>query len=407
MLTACSSGSGSNAAPSLAQAQALLDRHATAVLQHSPTDFLADVDSTPAAAKYRAAQAAMIENIADVPLASWRYTVAAPVTDPAEIAASAARYGRPTLLAQVTLAYTLDGIDPIPASHDLWLTFVQQDGHVRIAGDDDVIGGGGTSWRGIWDFGPVVVARGTASLVLGHIQNSGQLTKIASIVDAAVPVVSSVIGSGWSQRVAVLVPAAADEMTALTGAAATGTVVDISAVAVTAGEDPVSNQPYGQRLILSPTGLAGLSTIGAQIVIRHEITHLATAAQTADITPRWLVEGLAEYVGNLNSGQPVQTAAAELAAQVAAGTVPAALPTDEAFAPASKSAAAAYEQAWLACRLIATRVGQAGLMRFYNAVGTALAPSGPATAAAMTSVLHESLDTFTAQWRTYVIEQLQ
>ncbi|MEO6886266.1 MAG: hypothetical protein ABI232_08290 [Jatrophihabitantaceae bacterium] len=407
-LTACSSTThGSDAAPTLAQAQTVLSRHATAVLQHSSADFLADVDTAPAAAKYRAAQAAMIDNITDVPLSGWTYTIAAPVTDPTEIAASVARYGRPTLLAQVTLAYTLTGIDPIPSPHGLWLTFVQQDGHVRIAGDDDVVGGGGTSWRGIWDFGPVVVARGTASLVLGHIQNAGQLTKIASVVDAAVPAVTSVVGSGWTQRVAVLVPTSVDEMTALTATATTGVVVDVSAVSVTDGEDPVSNEPYGQRLVLNPKGLTDLSTIGAQIVIRHEITHLATAAQTADTTPRWLVEGLAEYVGNLGSGQPVRTAAAELTALVAHGKVPAALPTDDALASASKGAAAAYEQAWLACRLIAARVGQVALMRFYDAVGTATAPPGPVMAAAMNGVLHESLSSFTAQWRAYLIAQLR
>lgn len=28
-------------------------------------------------------------------------------------------------------------------------------------------------------------------------------------------------------------------------------------------------------------------------MLRHDITHLAAAADTADITPRWLVEGFA------------------------------------------------------------------------------------------------------------------
>ncbi len=88
---------------------------------------------------------------------------------------------------------------------------------------------------------------------------------------------------------------------------------ETSAAAVTDGIDSGTGRPYGQRLVLDPTPLAALSTVGERIVLTHEITHLATAAATADITPRWLVEGFAEYVANLHTGQPVATAAARTA----------------------------------------------------------------------------------------------
>jgi hypothetical protein len=399
-----STGTAALAAPSVAQAQALMTRHATAVLHHLPREFLADVDTGAAAARFRAAQAAMIENISDVPLASWSYTVAAAVTDPPAIAASAARYGRPTLLVRVTLTYALRGVDPRPAGHDLWLTFLRRGGQTYLAGDDDLVSDAGTSWRGIWDFGPVVVVRGKSSLVLGHIGDSGQLAALADSVDAAVPVVTGVWGRDWTRQVAVLVPATEDELGVLVGAGAA--LTDVSAVAVTDGSDPLSNRPSGQRLVMDPKALAKLTGVGRRIVVQHEITHLATESDTADTAPRWLVEGFADYVGNLGSGQSTRVTAAELAADIADGRVPAALPADGAFAPGAAGAAQAYEQAWLACRLIAERAGVAGLVRFYRQVGTATALPSVAVAAALSSVLHESLAAFTAQWRSYLTGQL-
>ncbi|MDQ1722497.1 MAG: hypothetical protein QOI26_2231, partial [Pseudonocardiales bacterium] len=68
----------------------------------------------------------------------------------------------------------------------------------------------------------------------------------------------------------------------------------------------------------------------------------------------------------------------------------------------------AYEKSWLACRLIADRVGQAGLVRFYRVVAKA-ADANPATAVAigLRQVLHTDLATFTAAWRSYLVGLLR
>ena len=60
---------------------------------------------------------------------------------------------------------------------------------------------------------------------------------------------------------------------------------------------------------------------------------MASAAET-DTLPRWLVEGLAEYVSRRGSTTPPRQAAPELAAEVRAGQLPTAPPTDAAFAAA-------------------------------------------------------------------------
>jgi hypothetical protein len=401
---ACSSGGGHRRdAPTVAEISELLARHARELLTGSRAGFLADVDTAAAAKAFRSRQAAQLDNLADVPLQSWRYSVASPVTDGTALAAATRRYGAPALIVRVSLQYRLRGVDADPDRHDLWWTFVRRGGRVLLAGDDDLADTGGTSWRGPWDFGAVVVARGTSSLVLGHIANATALTRLAGVADAAVPAVTAVWGGAWSQRVAVVVPADGAEFAALTGGTADA---DVSATAVTAGVDPVTGRPYGQRLVLSPTAPGTLSGVGEQIVVRHELTHLAAAADTSESTPRWVVEGFADYVGERGSGQPVAVAAAELRRDVLAGDVPAALPADSAFAAGAPGRAQAYEQAWLACRLLAARAGVVGLARFYRAVGTAVAPAAQAVATALHAAVGLSLAAFTAQWRAYLIREL-
>ena len=407
LLTGCggSPGKPAAAAPTVAQVSALLARHGDAVLAHSAAAFLADVDTAAAAADFRQRQQDQITNVARVPLQSWRYAVSSPVTEPAASAAASKRLGAPVLIVRVSMSYALKFVDPQPSAHDLWWTFVQRHGRVYLAGDADMAGLGGVSWTGPWDYGPLVAARGTSSLVLGHPQDAAQLPRLAAAVDAAVPVVTGVWGSGWLRQVAVLVPASDAELAALVGSGSA--LTDISAVAVFDAQDPALGTRSGQRLVLNPRALAELTPTGLRVVLQHEITHLASAAATGQAVPRWLVEGLAEYVGNLGSAQPVPDAASELRKEVVGGTVPTELPGDGEFAPGATRLPQVYEQAWLACRLIAARAGQAGLVRIYRLVGASPDLSATAVSAALRQVLHLSSAAFTAQWRNYLTGQLK
>lgn len=396
-------GSG-RGAPTLAQVTALLNRHARAVLEHAAPKFLADVDPGHAAEAFRAQQGVAATALAAVPLQVWSYTVSAPVTDLGTVRAAAAQYGAPATIVHLTLSYAFEAVDPAPVTHDLWWTFVQRKGHVYVAGDSNMAGLGGQSWRGPWDFGAIAVHRGTNSLVLGHPVNSGSLDAISSQVDAAVSAVAAVWGTDWNRQVAVIVPASAAEFAALGASTAPGSAgtapsgADISAETIfetSAGVDSAG------RVLMNPVALDALTDIGRQIVLRHEITHVATIASTPIGTPTWLVEGFAEYVGNLDSGQSVATAASELRAAVRRGQLPTALPSESDFGAAGHSGAV-YEQAWLACRLIAAKAGQAGLVHFYRLVGASLQPAAAAVASALRTVLRETPAVFTAQWIAYL-----
>ncbi len=404
-----SSGSANSAAASsdpagVTAVLTVLHRHAGALLGRDAPAWAADLDDSPAAAGYAGRQRQVFANLAQVPLETWRYVLVAPVTDPTVLAPAAARLGAPVVIVHVELQYALSAVDPAPTGKQLWLTGVRRGGSWKLAADDDAALSGGASWRGPWDFGQLLARRGPHTLVLAHPAHRQELPVFVALVEQARPLVTRVWGSDWNDRIAVLIPDTAQEFAAVTGDQADSS--DLAAVAVA---DQVSDDGtvLGSRIVLNPGNLTQLDDAGRRLVIGHELTHVATRGVTSDAMPTWLIEGLADYVGNLDSHRPATAIAAELAADVRAGRVPAALPAAADFAGGSRLPQA-YEQSWLACRLIAARAGQPGLVRFYRVVAAA-ARTDPATAVAagLRQVLHTDLAAFTAAWRSYLIGQLR
>ena len=402
LLSACSGSSAEAGPPTAAQIRALLTSHAAAVRDHDRAAFLAGVAPGAASAAFRTAQAAEFDNLAKLSLSTWRYTLATRTDDTASERSATRRLSSDAVIYQVTLTYGLASFDPLPTTRTLYWTFVSRGGKAVVAADSDLADVGGASWKGPWDFGPLVVGRGTSALVLAH-QSAGNLSTVVAQVDAAVPAVTAVWGSGWVRRVVVLIPSSADELRAEAGLSSELTT-DVAASTVSDGSDPLTRAALGLRLVVNPPALAKLSTQGREITLRHEITHIATGAVTSDSSPRWLVEGFADYVGLLGSGQSPTTAAAELTRAVRAGQVPTALPAETAF-DTDSTTAEAYEASWLACRLIAQRYGQAALLRFYRAVGVSYDPEH-SVQNALASVLHTTLPAFTARWRAYLRTEL-
>lgn len=120
--------------------------------------------------------------------------------------------------------------------------------------------------------------------------------------------------------------------------------------------------------MLVPSGFAALTPVGRDVVLAHELTHLATRPWTGPRTPLWLVEGLAEQVGLAAFPLPDRLAAAELAAEVRRGLLPTALPTDADLD--GVRAAAAYQQSWLAVDLLTRRYGGAAVLAAYRQAAT-------------------------------------
>lgn len=386
-----------------AQVEALLQSRGTAILKGDRAAFLASVD--PSQKTFYARQAALFDNLRTVPIGQWRY-VLDPKVEETEYPSKMSRYNAPVWVPLVTLTYTLAGYDKSPALLIERFTFVQRSGRWLIGNDDDFTDGGSPSGRGIWDYGTVVKAATPNALVLGHPRSAARLKDIANLAEDAVAHVSSVWGKNWSRKVVVLVPDTQDELSAIISEGSDLSEIAAVAVAQNAGGRTPGNE-FGDRIILNPKNFDELSAIGRKVILRHEVTHVATRSVTGSIAPTWLTEGMADYIGYRDAGIAVPTVAHELAVDVKAGYRPTELPTDDKFASFSPKLAQAYEQAWLACRLIVTLKGEPALVKFYRQVGLSRADNADqAVDKAVQSVLGMSYAKFLQLWRDNVVREL-
>jgi len=122
--------------------------------------------------------------------------------------------------------------------------------------------------------------------------------------------------------------------------------------------------------------------------LTHEFTHAAMGPVTTGYTPSWLVEGFAEYVPFKTEKVP-----SSYLHRVLEGLNVDDLPKDDKFYDEPRN----YVTAWLACRLIAERYGEAKLLALYEAFDRS-----DSQGSVLPRVLGISLDGFTAQWRAYV-----
>ncbi|MGN6472557.1 MAG: hypothetical protein ACTHK4_02775 [Mycobacteriales bacterium] len=391
----------STAAARLHAIQHLLAARSNALVHRDRAAFMATVD--PRATRFRRVQARMYADLRTVPIATWSYGISAVARRPPS---DAARYHAPVWApAYFALRYRLAGFDAKPTKLQQYPTFVQRHGRWYLASLTDYAPRGLVSATDIWDYGPVKVVRRSDVLVLGAPSQLSTMTDVARKAQRAIDQVTAVWGTHWAQRAVVLVPATAREMASIDEYA--GDVSKLAALTSaevsTAAGRPA---PVGDRITINPMNWPMLSEVGSEVVIRHELTHVATRAATGTQTPTWLSEGFAEYIGFREAQVSVDVAAAELKRLVDAGHVPTALPSNREFSSADAQLAAHYEAAWLACRYIADRYGQRALVRFYRAVGTSHGQSRAALLAALRGVLHTGLRQFVAQWQGYMRAEL-
>ncbi|MFG3289956.1 hypothetical protein ACGF3G_14290 [Streptomyces sp. NPDC048179] len=375
-LTGCGGGRTATGTAT-AEVQQVLDRRAAAVLGHDEQAY----GETGTRASYAALRA--------VPLAEWGYRVTAVHRDGAEATA------------QAQLRYRIQGYDKAPVTTDRTLTLDRTaDGRWYVTYDKPAKKAG----QQLWDQGTVTAVKGAHSLVLGVGQSEDALHGYARLADTAVPEVSKVWGTDWTRRVVLLVPASLNGMAGLLGAPAANYR---GIAAVTTGEAGGSGRTPADRVILNPEAYAVLGSVGRQVVLTHETTHVATRAHTTAATPLWLSEGYADWIGYLDTGRTPTEAAPELTRAVQSGEIPEDLPADKdfGFTDDPTKLAEAYEGGWLACRMIAAHWGEERLGAFYRAVGAHQGREG-AVEDALRKELGTTLPAFTERWRAYLGEQL-
>ncbi|SCK27716.1 hypothetical protein H181DRAFT_02143 [Streptomyces sp. WMMB 714] len=400
-------GSGDGADRERAEIQRVLERQATAVRSGHEKRYEAEID--PRAERYRAAQREVFGNLQRLRLTQWTYRLhGLRHTDgsgPDE--AGGGKGGR--VEAQVRLRYRLRGDDRAPVTATERLAFVERGGRWYVSGElprSDVQ---------LWEQGELSVVRGDRSSVLGVGRSKEDLRRLAQDADRAVSRVEEVWPRPWPDRVVVEAPASLRRMAQLLDAPASSYE---GIAAVTTGDAGESQNAPADRIVVNPEAYGELSEEGRQVVVTHETVHVASRTHTGRLTPMWLSEGLADWIGYRGTGRTPRSAAAELVRAAEAGELPQELPSDRDFKFGNdpERLGRAYESGWLACLFIAEEWGEEKLLDFYLRVGDAgdsgssgsPSPEEERAAAdkAMRAELGLTLDDFTERWRSYVRAEL-
>jgi hypothetical protein len=189
---------------------------------------------------------------------------------------------------------------------------------------------------------------------LGGARSDVLLTRIAADAGAAVAAVEAFWGRDWPRDIVVVATGSQRQFEAAAGGGPPGQWADIAAIAVADRIDPGHRVAVGQRIVFAP-GAAAMSERALRIVLTHELFHYAARADTAVDAPRWLTEGVADYV-------------ARPATPVPAGTpLPTALPSDADLAAPGPGRSQAYDRAWWFARFVADTRGVATLRTLYRA----------------------------------------
>ena len=135
----------------------------------------------------------------------------------------------------------------------------------------------------------------TVELVsLGGPATQPLLTGCPAPMDDAVRAVTAFWGADWPRDIVVVATASDEQFRALAG-----------------GGSDIAAATTGRRIVFAP-GAAAMSDDALRIVLRHELFHYAARADTAVDAPRWLTEGVADFVARPAAPRPGPEQAAEI-----------------------------------------------------------------------------------------------
>lgn len=383
----------------------LLDRWAAAV-RGADLATLSELFDPRADAGFVASEQSRAQNLREVPLSYWRYEISSepPPTIPPGLVTrlQADEVWAPS----VTLRYALAGVDATPTTRPVGLVLARRGSTWRLVSDTAVSDYGRTTWRGPWDFGPVVARTVPQGVVLGHPDRLGDVTALADDLGPAVDAVTQFWGPNWQQKAAVLVPSTQAELKSLVGTDFSGG--GIAAVSIADEVDKTKGTALGQRVVFNPSTIGKLTALSRRVVLRHELTHVVTRAITAPQAPVWLTEGFADYSGYRNSGVSLADGAPAVAALVRTAGPPDRLPTDVQFSAGSTPAHVelAYQLSWTFSVFLASTRDEATLRSVYRVVAALPAPSATDIDAALLPVVGTSLATLVGEWGRWLQDVL-
>lgn len=200
----------------------------------------------------------------------------------------------------------------------------------------------------------MVVGDRTVRLIdLGGPDAGRLLARIGSNVSAAVDKVTAFWGADWSREVSVVAAGSAEQFRAAAGGGPASQWADIAAVTLVDRVDFAHRVAVNQRMVFAP-GAVDMSDNALRIVLTHELFHYAARVDTALDAPRWLTEGVADFVARPHT--PVD-----------ASTTAPVLPSDADLDAPGPQRSLAYDRAWWFARFVADTYGTAKLRTLYLA----------------------------------------
>ena len=194
--------------------------------------------------------------------------------------------------------------------------------------------------------------RAVSAVNLGGARGAALLDRVRADFGGAVAAVEAFWGSDWPREIVVVATDSAAQFESQARLDPGREWADIAAVAVADEVDIARRRAVGQRIVLAP-GASEMSGDALRIVLTHELFHLAARADTAPDAPRWLTEGVADFVARPPAPLP------DGAARVIT------LPDDTELDGPGRSAG--YDRAWWFARFVAESFGVDGLRRLYSA----------------------------------------
>ena len=282
-------------------------------------------------------------------------------------AAVRARLGEDAHVVYVRESHALEGFDADgPSTDDLYLTVVRRPDGWRIASDSDAESLGLVSVDHLWDHGPVVVGGGAGSplIALHHPEEADEVPALIAEAAAALEDVVERWPLVWSGAVPLIVPRDEEELAELLHVTFDLTNFIAFATATPRGElgDFVLG---GSRIVLNSERFFGRDTTTRQLVLAHELLHVATRPSAGPWVPAWVEEGVAQALGEQRS----TTGTDLLDALVARGEVPT-LPTDSDFTTGGRDRIfLSYQLAWSFVDHLVREFGDDAVGRFYAALG--------------------------------------
>lgn len=340
----------------ISAAQNLLTARSQAVKAHDKSAWMATVDVP--GSPFGELQSVEFDNLSKLPLGRFAYGAVqlAPALDVARVG----QLGSTAWAAAVSGTYLLAGYDRAPRSFDATYTLVRRAGGWHIADDSD-----GITALQLWDLPGLRVLQGRSAMVIGNAPEA-RMRDYEAVADSSVRKVTGVWGKDWNAHVVILTPSTTKEFAELVSRSADEGLDQVAAI--TQGEIEPGRPAQGDRVVINPKAFTALDRNGRQVVITHELTHVAARSSTASPVPIWLSEGMADYVGYSGIDLSRARVASELLTLVRQGKGPEALPTADDFDPAKSKIATSYSASWLAVSRLVDLYGQAKVVSFYRAI---------------------------------------